>query len=194
MRKSFAASALSPSAILVAGSTAAGAAGFASVVPWTMVRAGDAAASGAGGVGGELEGEVGVGRERGVAAIRFGRVGELLRRPLRESEVVPGRGVLRLQAHGAAEMPDRLGHLPAAEEDLPDLVMGDLVVRVRLDCEPEVLQRLVLAARGHRGEAPLTHLRRARSLRRSGIAGRLLRRRTDRTRGQRQCAPGVYES
>src|SRR5438132_4240293 len=63
MRKSFAASALSPSAILVAGSTAAGAAGFASVVPWTMVRAGDAAASGAVGVG--LEGEVGVEGEVG---------------------------------------------------------------------------------------------------------------------------------
>src|SRR5213593_4248777 len=65
MRKSFAASALSPSAILVAGSTAAGAAGFASVVPWTMVRAGDAAASGAVGVGVGLEGEVGVEGEVG---------------------------------------------------------------------------------------------------------------------------------
>src|SRR5437016_5868154 len=65
MRKSIAASALSPSAILVAGSTAAGAAGFASVVPWTMVRAGDAAASGAVGVGVGLEGEVGVEGEVG---------------------------------------------------------------------------------------------------------------------------------
>src|SRR4051812_49243159 len=106
-------------------------------------------------------------------AIRVGRFRISLRSPLRESQVVPGRGVLGLQPDGGAEMRDRLLGLAAAEEDLADFVVGDLFLRVRLDRQTERAERLVLATGGDGLKSFLAQLRSTRARRRSVLRPRL---------------------